>query len=89
MQKGTLISDNVRFSALLPTTPIILPNSGPQCKKVIRNVARIAEKLSALLATTQKNVRIRISPRIETIYKFTVGFQSEASADVFHEEKLK
>jgi hypothetical protein len=44
------------FSALLPTTQIIFPRCGPQRGKIIGVVAYIAEKLSALLPTTLKNV---------------------------------
>jgi hypothetical protein len=51
MQKNTLISVHVCFSALLPTTEIIFLQRG----KMI-GVAHTAEKLSALLTTMQKNV---------------------------------
>jgi hypothetical protein len=44
------------FSALLPTTLIIFPSCGPQRGKMIVVVAYTAEKLSALLPTTPKNV---------------------------------
>jgi hypothetical protein len=46
----------VHFSALLPSTPIIFLLCGPQHGKMIGVVAYTAEKLSALLTTTQKNV---------------------------------
>jgi hypothetical protein len=46
------------FSALLPTTLIIFPRRRPQRRKMIGVVAYTAEKLSALLPTTRKNVRI-------------------------------
>jgi hypothetical protein len=52
--KRTLISVHVHFSALLPTTPIIVLRCGPQRGKMINVVAYTAEKLSALLKTTQK-----------------------------------
>jgi hypothetical protein len=56
-RKSTLIiSVNMHFSALLPTTPIIFLCCGPQRIKMIGVVAYTAEKLSALLTTTQKNV---------------------------------
>jgi hypothetical protein len=57
-QKSTLISVLVCFSALLPSTPKIFPCCGPQNGKMISKVAYTAGKLSALLKTTRKNVRI-------------------------------
>jgi hypothetical protein len=57
-RKRTLISVQECFSALLPTTPIIFPCCGPQRGKMVGVVAYTAEKLSALLPTTQKNVQI-------------------------------
>ncbi len=63
-RKSALISVHVCFSALLPTTQIIFPRCRPQDGKIICVVAYNMEKRSALLATTQKNVRIRLSPRI-------------------------
>jgi hypothetical protein len=56
MQKSTVISVHLCFSALLPTTPIVFPCCGPQRGKLIGVVAYTAEKLSALLPTTRKNV---------------------------------
>jgi hypothetical protein len=44
------------FSSLLTTTPIIFLCCGPQRGKMIGVVAYTAEKLSALLPTTRKNV---------------------------------
>ncbi len=58
------ISVYVCFSALLPTTQIIFPRCRPQHGKIICVVAYNVEKWSALLATTQKNVWIWLSPRI-------------------------
>jgi hypothetical protein len=55
---STLISLHVCFSVLLPTTPIIFLRCRPQRGKMIGVVAYTAEKLSAELPTTQKNVRI-------------------------------
>jgi hypothetical protein len=55
---STLISLHVCFSALLPTTLIFFPRCRPQRGKMIGVIAYTAEKLSALLPTTQKNVRI-------------------------------
>jgi hypothetical protein len=55
---STLISVHVCFSALLPTTLIIFPRCRPQRRKMIGILAYAAEKLSALLPTMQKNVRI-------------------------------
>jgi hypothetical protein len=64
MRISTLVSVPVCFSALLPTMPIIFLRCGPLRGKMIGVVAYKSEKLSALLTTTQKNVRIQISPRI-------------------------
>jgi hypothetical protein len=58
------------------------------------------EKLSALLPTTWKNDQRCRQQRgkmfefdylheFETICEFTLGFQSGAKDDVFHEEKLR
>jgi hypothetical protein len=58
------------------------PCCGPEREKIIGVVAYTADKWSAMLGTTLKNSRIRITPRIETICEFTPGFPS----DVFHEE---
>jgi hypothetical protein len=55
-QKSTLILVRMCFSALLPTTLIIFLRCGPQRGKIICNVAYTAEKLSALLPTTRKDV---------------------------------
>jgi hypothetical protein len=55
MQKNTLKSVHVCFSAMLPTTAIIFLRCGPQRGKMIC-VAHTAEKLSALLTTMRKNV---------------------------------
>jgi hypothetical protein len=51
MMKSALISVNVSFSALLPTTPIIFRRFEPQRGKTISVVAYTEEKLPALLAT--------------------------------------
>jgi hypothetical protein len=58
MGKSPLISVHVRFSALLPSTPIIFPRCRPQRGKMICVVVYTAEKLLALSTTTRKNVRI-------------------------------
>jgi hypothetical protein len=63
-RKSTVISVHMCFSALLPTTAIIFLRCGPQRGKMIGVVAYIAEKLSALLPTTRKNVLTLISQRI-------------------------
>ncbi len=57
-QKSTLISVHLYFFALLPTKPIIFLRCGPQRGKTVSVVAYTAEKLSVLLTTTWKNVRI-------------------------------
>jgi hypothetical protein len=57
-RKNTIILVHMCFSALLPTTLIIFPRCRPQRRKMIGVVAYTAEKLSALLPTTRKNVRI-------------------------------
>jgi hypothetical protein len=54
--KSTSISVHVCFSALLPTTAIILPHCGPQRGKMIIVVAYTAEKLLPLLSTARKNL---------------------------------
>ncbi len=64
-QKSALISFHVCFSALLLTTQIIFPHCRPQHGKIICVLDYIVEKWSALLATTRKNVRIRLFPRIQ------------------------
>jgi hypothetical protein len=62
--KSALISVHVRFSALLPSTPIIFPRCRPQRGKIIGVVVYTVEQLLTLSTTTWKNVRIRISPLI-------------------------
>jgi hypothetical protein len=57
-RKSSLILVNMCSSALLPTTQIIFLRCGPQRRKIVGVVAYTAEKLSALLPTTRKNVRI-------------------------------
>jgi hypothetical protein len=55
-RKSTVILVHMCFSALLPTRPIIFLRCGPQRGKMIGGVAYTAEKLSALLPSTRKNV---------------------------------
>ncbi len=75
-RKSAPISVHVCFSALLPTTQIFFPRCRPQHRKIVFVVAYNVEKWSALLATTRKNVRIRVSPRIRNhmrIYGYNQG----------------
>jgi hypothetical protein len=89
MWNSALISVNVCFSVLVPTMPIIFPHFVPERGKIISVVACTAENLLAFLATTQEMFGFEHLHEFETICQFTVGFQSGASADVFHEEKVK
>ncbi len=76
------------FSTLLPKTQIIFPRCGPQHRKIICVVAHNVEKRSALFTTTHKNVEFNHLNKFKSICEFTLGFQSGAQADVFHEDKL-
>jgi hypothetical protein len=73
----------VCISPLSPTT------FGATAQKIIDAVAHVAEKWSALLATTRKNCQIRISPQIRNQMRIYIEVSIRAWADVFHEEKLR
>jgi hypothetical protein len=83
-RKSALISVHVCFSALLPTTLTNFLDCGPQHGKMIGVVASTVEKRSAMLATTYKNVQIRISPRIRNHMQTYTRVPIRAYAVVFH-----
>jgi hypothetical protein len=75
-RKSVPISVHVFFRVVADNADFFFPRCRPQHRKSIFVVAYNVEKWSALLATTRKNVRIRVSPRIRNhtrIYGYNQG----------------